>query len=88
MTTTPEILEILKEYIRDEFGFYDDIDPDTDLLDARILDSFSIVQIAVFIQNRFGLELEAEDIVRANLAKLSSMIQLVEKHQAKAAQEN
>lgn len=85
MATT---LEILKDYIRDEFGYQDEIDPDTDLLDARILDSFSIVQIAVFIQDKFGLELEAEDIARSNLAKLSSMIELIEKHQAKAAQGN
>jgi acyl carrier protein len=80
MSTT---LEILKEYIRDEFGYPDEIDPDIDLLDARILDSFSIVQIAVFIQDKFGLELEAEDIARSNLAKLTSMIELIEKHKAK-----
>lgn len=70
-------LEILCDYIRTEMGYEGVLDPDADLLEAKILDSFSIVELAVFIQERFQIELEAEDVVRTNLSTLSSMISLI-----------
>jgi acyl carrier protein len=70
-------LEILCDYIRREMGYDGSLDPDVDLLEAKILDSFNIVELAVFIQERFQIELEAEDVVRANLSTLSSMISLI-----------
>ena len=70
-------LEILCDYIRTEMGYDGNLDPDVDLLEAKILDSFNIVELAVFIQERFQIELEAEDVVRTNLSTLSSMISLI-----------
>jgi acyl carrier protein len=81
------VLEILKDYIKDELGFLGEIDPEEDLLDAKILDSFSIVQIAMFIQDHFGFELEAEEVVRSNLGSLSSMVELINKREIKGIQE-
>lgn len=72
-------IEILRNYIRSEIGYEGHVDPDADLLESQILDSFSIVQMAVFIQERFQLELEAEDLVRANLSKLSTMAAMIER---------
>jgi len=72
-------LEVLRDYIRTEIGYDGDVDPEVDLLESRILDSFSIVQMAVFLQERFEVELEAEDLVRANLCKLSSMLAMIER---------
>jgi acyl carrier protein len=77
-------LEALEQYIRTETGYKGNLDPDADLLEAKILDSFNIVELAMFIQDRFEIELEAEDLVRANLAKLSSMVLLIEKKKAEA----
>ena len=54
-------------------------------LDAKILDSFSIVQLAVFVQERFGVELEADDLTRANLATLSSIVALIDRRKAAGA---
>ena len=70
-------LDILTDWIRRETGHKDPIGPDDDLLEARILDSFSIVTIAVFIQERFGIELQPEDLVRSKLGRLSSMVALI-----------
>ena len=72
-------MQVLGDYIKKEMGYEGEIDQETDLISAGILDSFSIVQIAVFIQDQFGIELEAEDLVRANLSKLSSMEALIAK---------
>jgi acyl carrier protein len=74
-----EKIEILREYIRSEIGYQGHIDPDVDLLEERVLDSYSIVQIAVFIQQRFEVDLDAEDLVRANLCRLSAMVAMVER---------
>ncbi len=75
-------LEILSEYIRDEMGFDGIVDPETDLLDAGILDSFTIVQAAVFIQEEFDIELEADDLVRENLSSLANMVALIDKQRS------
>ncbi len=75
-------LKILSEYIRKEMDYDGVLEPDQDLLDERILDSFSIVQMAVFIEETFNVELEPEDLVRTNLATLSSMVALIDKRRA------
>ena len=70
-------LTTLTDYIRDELGYDGEIGLNTDLLEEQILDSFSIIQVAVFIQEEFGLELDPEELVRENLSTLSSMIKLI-----------
>ena len=72
-------VNVIRDYIRTEIGYDGDIDPEADLLESRILDSFSIVQVAVFIQEHFEVELDAEDLVRANLSKLSAMVAMIDK---------
>ena len=71
-------LEILCEYIRTETGYEGELDPDLDLLEKQILDSFSIVQWALFIQERFRIELEAEELVRDNLSSLAKVMALID----------
>lgn len=72
-------LAVLRAYICDEIGYQGEVAEDADLLEERILDSFSIVQMAVFIQQRFELELDAEDLVRANLCRLSAMVAMIDR---------
>jgi acyl carrier protein len=79
-----EDFEILAEYIRNETGHKGPLDPDADLLEAGVLDSFNIVTLAMFAQERFGVEFEAEDLVRDNLARLSSLVALIHSRRAAA----
>ena len=72
-------IRLLSDYIRQESGYAGALDPEIDLIEGNILDSFSIVQLAVFIQDRFGVELEAEDFGRAHLATLSSIVALIDR---------
>ena len=78
--------KVLTDYVRGETGYKGVLDPEVDLLEANILDSFSIVQLVVFIQEQFSVELEAEDLTRANLATLSSIVALIDKRKAAAGQ--
>ena len=75
----PSEIDILSDYIRTEMAYNGPLDPTMDLLEEKILDSFSIVQVAVFIQDRFDLELDANDLVRENLSTLSRMVELINK---------
>lgn len=77
-------IEVLTEYIRTEIGFTGALGEDDDLLEAGVLDSFNIVTLAMFVQERFGVEFEAEDLVRANLAKLSALVALIRSRKAQA----
>jgi acyl carrier protein len=42
------------------------------------------VTLAMFAQERFGVEFEAEDLVRDNLARLSSLVALIQSRRAPA----
>ena len=70
-------IDILAEYVRNETGHQGPIDPHEDLFAAGILDSFNIVSLAMFAQERFDVEFDGEDIVRDNLATLSTLAKLI-----------
>ena len=72
-------IAVLTEYIRSETGVQSEIDADTDLLKSAILDSFSIVALAMFAQERFGIEFDPDDLTRDNLARLSSLAALIQR---------
>lgn len=76
-------VEVLKQYIRSETGYKGELTEDQDLLESQVLDSFNIVIMALFIQEKFGIVLEAEELVRENLSRLSSMVALIRSKQAK-----
>ena len=77
-----DIIEVLIDYIRSETGFTGPLSADRDLLQAGVLDSFNIVSLALFAQERFEVELEDEDLVRDNLASLSALASLIERRRA------
>ena len=79
-----EHFDTIVNYIRDELAHDGDITPDLDLLEEQILDSFSIVQVALFLQDEFGVELEADDLQQENLATVNRMLELVERKRAEA----
>ena len=70
-------IQILTEYIRNETGFIGPLGADDDLLESGVLDSFNIVSLAMFAQERFEVEFDGEDLVRDNLARLSSLVALI-----------
>jgi acyl carrier protein len=78
-------IEVLAEYIRNETGHVGPIDPDKDLLAAGILDSFNIVTLAMFAQERFGVEFDGDELVRDNLASLSRLAALIRSRSTDAA---
>jgi len=78
-------LQLLSDYVRKETSHSGEIDADEDLLASGILDSFNIVSLALFAQEQFGVEFEAEELVRENLAKLSNLVALIRRKRAEGA---
>jgi acyl carrier protein len=80
-------IDILTEYIRAESGHAGAISPEQDLLQAGILDSFSIVALAMFAQERFDVQFDGDEIVRDNLASLAALVALIRRKQSAARSE-
>lgn len=75
--TREEISGILKEYIQKSIlAGGRSINELTDLREAGI-DSFSIVEIILFIETRFGVAIPDEKLLPENFASLSSLSAIV-----------
>jgi acyl carrier protein len=85
MSDTAEIITGLIDYIRKETGFEGTRTAADDLLSAGVLDSFNVVSLALFAQERFEVELDGEDLVRDNVARLSSLAALIAQRRAEQA---
>jgi acyl carrier protein len=64
--------------------FYPGEDPanltdDTELKESGVLDSLVAVELAEFLEQRFGIELEASDLETGNLVSITTIANLVEK---------
>jgi len=81
-------LGILQDYITSEIGYDGDVSPDIDLLKSHVMDSFSIVQMVIFVQDRFGIEFDAEDLVRENLSTLAKIVALINRKKSAAVAEH
>ncbi len=75
-------IDVLRDFIKENMVHSDAIEAEQDLLSTGVLDSFNIVEIALFIQQEFGIELEDEDISRPNFTSLSAMVDLIQRRKA------
>ena len=71
-----DILQVLHE-LND--GIPDDVQ--VDLLGEGIIDSFDIVNIVSALEDRFAIEIPAEDIVPENFSSVRRIVVLVQKCQ-------
>lgn len=71
---------ILEQFLRDANP--DDLTPDTPLIAGGILDSLATVRLAAFLEEHFGIQLEAYDVNEDNLGSLDQIAALVRGKQA------
>jgi len=50
------------------------LDPDTDLLGAGILDSIGILQLVAFIEKMFNISVPDEDVVYDNFMSINTLV--------------
>lgn len=73
-----QIVEILKE-LNENFTIY----KGTNMLEDHILDSFSIMELIANIEELYGIEIDADDIVIKNFETVDSILNLVKKYVGK-----
>ena len=68
-------LEIVKAYIVENFLFGDDhrIGPDTDFIENGILDSTGVLELVGFLEEKFGIRVEDDELVPDNLNSLEKI---------------
>ena len=80
-----EIAQAVRDQLRAEF-LADrpdmELPDDLDLIEAQIIDSLGIFIMVAFLETRFGLSIEGDDISPQNFETVSAMTRLVERAQA------
>lgn len=71
-----QIIEILNDICGAEPG---ELEPDMELFENGLLDSFGVVQLLVKIEERIGLALDIESFARADIATAELIAAVVEK---------
>ncbi len=78
-----EIREAVLEYVIDEYIDEDDdmeVDADTALISSGIVDSFSVVSLKAFLENKYDIRIPDEDATPEAFDTVNSIVQIVEKH--------
>jgi acyl carrier protein len=69
----------IRKYIEDEFVVTDGLDLDAaDLLEEEVIDSLGIFSLISFIEEKFGVAVEPEEINLENFQTLDTITKLVE----------
>jgi acyl carrier protein len=76
-----EIMRDVKQFILDTYLPGENpqaLTPTTPLITSGILDSLATLDLVSFLENRFGIELEAHDVDHSKLGTLTDIARMVE----------
>ena len=79
------IRETVRTFVLDNFLPGEDprnLTDETELKESGILDSLSTLKLVTFLEERFGVEFEANDLEAGNLSSLANIERLVESKRA------
>lgn len=70
-----DVLETIKTYVVENFLFGDDsrIGPETNFLENGILDSTGVLELVGFLEDKFGIRVEDDEMVPDNLNSLEKI---------------
>ena len=66
----------LADYLNRDPRVDGSIGPDTELVESGRIDSLAILDLVVFVEERFGVSLTADELTPKNLASVSSLASL------------
>jgi acyl carrier protein len=73
-------MDTLRDFITGELGYTgprDELTPERDLLDADVIDSIGVFKLVSFIEDRWDIEIDDDELVPENFATLDAMASLV-----------
>jgi acyl carrier protein len=70
-----DVLETVKAYVVENFLYGDDsrIGPGTDFLENGILDSTGVLELVGFLEEKFGIRVEDDELVPDNMNSLEKI---------------
>lgn len=79
---TESITGVLKEFISQEIAYGDDLklEDDSDLLGKGVIDSVSLVRLVSFLEERYKIEIQDEDLVPAGFRSPRAIEALVTRY--------
>ncbi len=86
--TMDNVIPTVREYMLAKFLPGEDpqsLAPDTELIRSGILDSLATLDLVSFLEERFGIELEAHDMDAGNLGTLADIDRLVRSKASRGA---
>lgn len=77
---TTAIEQEIRKFLTEEFlsGNEEILGEDVPLL-GNVIDSQGVIELVAFIQQRFNIQIEDEDVSTENLASVKSVVELIEK---------
>lgn len=74
--------EEIRGYIQTELmeGGGEDLTDTTALLELGILDSFSMLKLVEWLENRFSIQVDSGDVTAENFATIESIVGLVDRY--------
>jgi acyl carrier protein len=70
----------IRQFIVEVFAFGDEsvlASDDTSLLESRVLDSTDVLELIVFVEGRFGIKVEDDEVVPENFDSVSKVHEFV-----------
>ncbi len=55
------------------------VEEETELIESGVLDSLAILDLVVFVEQRFGVELTADEITPGNFGSIAALAALIER---------
>ena len=73
--------EVIRNYIVENFLFGDDsgLEDDTSFLEEGILDSTAALELVGFIEEKFSITVEDEEVVPDNLDSINNVVNFIKK---------
>lgn len=85
MESSAETERQIRAHIADNFllGEDDGFDNSESLLDAGVVDSTGVMELAVFLEQTFSIKVNDEDFIPENLDTIANMVAFVHRKQAR-----
>lgn len=74
-------INIVKEFIIDNFQFGEEepLELETDFFDKGIVDSTGVIEVVSFLEEKFKITVEDEELIPENLSSLKNIGQFLQK---------
>ena len=75
--STSGVSDVIINFIKDNFirGRSDaDLNPDESLIDSRIIDSTGILELVMFLEEKYSITIEDEELIPENLDTVNNLI--------------